>query len=88
MDGESQLVGFVPHLCLDSLAPMNIHVHNTTHPLSYISSLRACCLLSHFSHVRPFVTLRTVALQASLSMGFSRQEYCSGSPCCPPGGSS
>ena len=29
--------------------------------------------------------LWTVALQAPLSMGFSRQEYCSGSPCPPPG---
>ena len=31
------------------------------------------------------VTLRTVALQAPLSMGFSRQEYWSGLPCAPPG---
>ena len=30
------------------------------------------------SHVQPFATLWTVARQASLSMGFSRQEYCSG----------
>ena len=27
----------------------------------------------------------TVALQAPLSMGFSRQEYWSGLPCSPPG---
>ena len=27
----------------------------------------------------------TVALQAPLSMGFSRQEYWSGLPCLPPG---
>ena len=32
------------------------------------------------------VTLWTVAHQAPLSMGFSRQEYRSGSPCLPPGG--
>ena len=31
-------------------------------------------LLSHFSHIRFFVTLWTVACQAPLSMGFSRQE--------------
>ena len=37
----------------------------------------ACMLLSRFSHVRLFATLWTVALQALLSMGFSRQEYCS-----------
>ena len=30
-------------------------------------------------------TLWTVAHQASLSMGFSRQEYWSGLPCPPPG---
>ena len=37
-------------------------------------------LLSCFSHVRFFVTLWTVAHQASLSMGFSRQEGWSGLP--------
>ena len=31
------------------------------------------------------MTLWTVACQAPLSMGFSRQEYQSGLPCCPPG---
>ena len=36
------------------------------------------------SHVGPFVTLWTVALQAPLSMGFSRQEYWSGLPFPPP----
>ena len=37
-----------------------------------------------FSHVRLFTTPWTVALQAPLSMGFSRQEYWSGLPF-PPG---
>ena len=32
-----------------------------------------------------FVTLRTVAPQAPLSMGFSKEEYWSGLPCPPPG---
>ena len=36
-------------------------------------------------HVRLFVTPWTVARQAPLSMGFSRQEYWSGSPRPPPG---
>ena len=31
-----------------------------------------------------FATLWTIACQALLSMGFSRQEYCSGMPCPPP----
>ena len=42
-------------------------------------------MLSRFSRVRLFATLWTVARQAPLSMGFSRQEYWSGLPCLPPG---
>ena len=42
-------------------------------------------VLSRLGHVRLFVTLWTVARQAPLSMGFSRQEYWSGLPCSPPG---
>ena len=45
-------------------------------------------MLSHFSHVRLFAILWTVACQASLSMEFSRQEYWSGLPGPPPGESS
>ena len=36
------------------------------------------------SHIRLFVILWTVARQAPLSMGFSRQEYWSGLPYPPP----
>ena len=36
------------------------------------------CMLSQFSHVQLFATLGTIACQAPLSMGFSRQEYWSG----------
>ena len=43
------------------------------------------CVLSHFSHVRLFVTLWTVARQVPLSMGVSKEEYWSGLPCSPPG---
>ena len=42
-------------------------------------------MLSHFSHMQPFVTLWTVAHQAPLSMGFSRQEYWCGLPFPSPG---
>ena len=42
-------------------------------------------MLYHFSCVRLFVTLWAVAHQASLSMGFSRQEYWRGLPCPSPG---
>ena len=37
-------------------------------------------VLSHFSHIRLFVTPWTAAHQVPLSMGFSRQEYWSGVP--------
>ena len=39
------------------------------------------CVCSHFSCVWFFVTLWTVAHQASLSMEFSRREYWTGLPC-------
>ena len=42
-------------------------------------------MLSHFSRVQLFAILWTIACQAPLSMGFSRQEYWSGLPCPPPG---
>ena len=42
-------------------------------------------MLSCFSHALLFVTLWTVAYQALLSVGFSKQEYWSGLPCPPPG---
>ena len=47
--------------------------------------LNYVCMLSRFSHVWLFAILWTVALQAPLSIGFSRQEYWSGMPCPPPG---
>ena len=43
-----------------------------------------CCMLNRFSRVRLLGTQWTVAHQAPLSTGFSRQEYWSGLPCPPP----
>ena len=43
------------------------------------------CVLSCFSHVQFFATPWTVACQAPLSIGFSRQEYWSELPFSPPG---
>ena len=43
------------------------------------------CVLSCFSHAQLFATLWTVAHQAPLSMGFSRQENWSGLPFPSPG---
>ena len=49
--------------------------------------LLACvwCVLSSFSRVRLFATPWTIALQAPLSMRFSKQEYWSGLPFPSPG---
>ena len=41
-------------------------------------------MLSCFSQVQLFAIPWAIARQAPLSMGFSRQEYWSGSPCLPP----
>ena len=43
------------------------------------------CMLNRISHVQLLVTLWTVACQAPLSVGLSRQEYWCGLPCPPPG---
>ena len=57
--------------------------------LSYQSTLLTSPLVSMCAKLLPSCPTLcdpwTVALQASLSMGFSRQEYWSGLPCTPPG---
>ena len=47
--------------------------------------LRHWDFLSVFSRVQLFATPWTVTCQAPLSMGFSKQEYWSRLPFCPPG---
>ena len=47
---------------------------------TFAVSVRSC-----FSRARPCATLSTVDHKPLLSMGFSRQEYWSGLPWCPPG---
>ena len=49
------------------------------------SYLKLVHVPSLFNNVWLFVTLWTIAHQAPMSMGFSRQEYRSGLPCSPPG---
>jgi len=56
----------------------------------WCSAFRVCvcvcvCTLSRFSCAQLFAALWTVVHQVPWSMGFSRQEYCSGLPCPPPG---
>ena len=48
-------------------------------------SVEGACERAQLPRSYLFVTLWTVAHQAPLSMGFSRQEYWSGVPCPPPG---
>ena len=51
-----------------------------------VSQIPVCvCVLNRFGHVRLFAALWTVACQAPLSVGFSRQEYWNGFPCSPQG---
>ena len=58
-----------------SYAYSRVYTHNHTHTHTQV------CVLSHFSRV--YAVLWTIACQAPLSMGFSRQEYESGLPCSP-----
>ena len=54
----------------------------------YIGSDTSVCIsmwVKSLNHVRLFATPWTIAYQAPLSMGFSRQEYWSGSPFPSPG---
>ena len=61
-------------------------VKKEANSISYmIPHLLICAVLNHFSCVQLFETLWTVACQAPLSMGFSRQEYWSGLSCPPQG---
>ena len=47
--------------------------------------IHPCVCAKCFSCVWLFATLWTIACQAPLSVGFSKQEYWSGLPCLPPG---
>ena len=75
---------------------LNLRVRNSQATLSanfiLITSTRdkslrlpACVHAQSFSCVRLFATPWIIACQASLFMGFSRQEYWSGFSCPPPG---
>ena len=48
-------------------------------------SLKEHMQAKSLSRIQLFVTQRTVACQAPLSMGFPRKEFWSGLPCLPPG---
>ena len=69
----------LPYLTLGDLPNPGIE------PTSSASAALACMVLSRFSCIQLSVILWTVARQAPLFMGFSRQEYWSVLPCPPPG---
>ena len=83
--------------CLSNLTTMNVYsifkigtliqtFYQTAIWFCITVSGTACvCLLSGFSHIRFCGTLWTVARQAPLPLGLSRQEYWTGLPCPPPG---
>ena len=64
-----------------------LHVHRVKSQFGYIMHATSyiTLMLHHFSHVWLFATLRTVAGQAPLSVGFSMQVSWSGLPWPPPG---
>ena len=80
---QPQPMGF-PHT---SFHPPMLSIHPCTR--GHLARGWAGCVQAwSLSHVRLFLTLWTVAHQAPLSMGFSRQEYRSELPVPSSGGSS
>ena len=71
-------------LHISSVALLSVFIFPDFQNRSCILGIHAH-MLSHFSCVQLFATLWTVACQATLPTGFSRQEYWSGLPCPLPG---
>ena len=79
----SQMVGFPS---FEWLKHIFCHItFSVSVQLQWILRLLPCLVLSCFSHDQLCVILWTVACQAPLYMGFSRQKYWSGLPCPHPG---
>ena len=70
------------HFKIEMFKPNVIPLLPNSSKLFPMTSAGDACMLSRFSHVRLFVT---VAHQAPLSLGFSRQQYWSGLPFPPAG---
>ena len=75
--------GDLPHPGVKPMSPALAGGFFATEPLGKSYQLSEC-MLSSLSHVWLFATLWTIALQAPLSMGFSRQEFWSGLQFPPP----
>ena len=84
--GKNQKVGSKPKFTMNCKNFKGINRDKETKVGAiFMCLLMHTCVLSHFSHVQICATLWTVACQAPLSMGFSRQEYWSGLPRPLPG---
>ena len=88
MDHQSfcALTGLIPL----NLLPLGLCTQCETTPLAFLifSFADGCamlCCAQQLSSVQLFATPWTVTRKASLSMGFSRQEYWRGLSCPPPG---
>ena len=73
------------NICRTMFSGYHLSLEVNTIIFPFLIATMCVCMLSHFSHVQLFVTSWTVAHQALLSMGFSRQEYWSGMPFPSPG---
>ena len=95
---HTNLMGLTITICSSDIpctwSPLHFHRHSLSSGLCHLLcqqsqslSIRSshAHMLSCFIHVWLFATPWTVAHQAPLSMGFSRQEYWSGLPFPPPG---
>ena len=73
------------HLPFQTPFPSALLAEEFSHLLAVVKISLCARVLSRFSHVSLFATPWTLACQAPLSMGFSRQEYWSGLPFPSPG---
>ena len=84
----TEFLSWAPHSQGQESSPKNAGIlfGNIGFPLGNGDDLCVCVsALSCFRHVQLSATLWTIARQAPLSMGFSRQEYWSGLPFPLPG---
>ena len=75
--------GDLPDPAIEPVSPALAGGFFTTEPRGKLF-LEVCCVLSRFGRVQSLTTPWTVARQAPLSTGFSKQEHWNGLPCPPP----
>ena len=90
LEGEVTTTGPLGKSWKNSSSEMQNELWSCTSPWlkdkqTNLRSFVSACVLSCFTRVPLFGTPRTVAHQAPLSVGFSRQQYWSGLPCPSPG---